>query len=100
MFGRSDRHDAMRRCARISSATGAFRSGAIVDFARAFHGVEIAVHPQQQPDQGFPLRLVQAGQQPAFAFERDRDDLVVGGVSLRGQRDRVGAAVLPVGPDR
>ena len=29
----------------------------------------------------------------------DGDHLVVGGVSLRGQRDRMGAAILPVGPD-
>src|SRR4029450_5657633 len=93
MFGRvgSSRHNAVWRTQRDGvvvrrDAANAFRSSPVGGFARAFHGVEIAVHPQQQPDQGFPLRLVQAGKQTAFAFERDRDDLVVGGEPLRGER--------------
>ena len=57
------------------------------------------MNPQQQPDQGFPLRLIQAGEQAAFALERNCDDLVVGGETLCSQRDRMGASVLPVGPN-
>ena len=43
------------------------------------------------PIRGFTLRLARAGQQAAFARYDDRDDLVVGGKSLRGERDRMGA---------
>ena len=42
---------------------------------------------------------VQTRQQAAFAFQRDHDDLVMGGVSLRRQRDRIGARILLVGLD-
>ena len=44
------------------AAAGTPRSG-VVDLTYALHGVEIAVHAPQQRDQGFALRLAQAGQQ-------------------------------------
>src|SRR5439155_26827675 len=106
MFGRvgSSRHSAVLRAQRDCvvvqrGVANAFCSVPVVDFTRAFYGIKIAVNPQQQPDQCLALRLVQAGEQAAFALERDRDDLVVGGKSLCGQRDRMGPSVLPIGPD-
>ena len=104
MFGRvgSSRHSAVLRTQRDGGgdvqrgAASAFRLVPVVDFARAFHGVEIAVNPQQQPDQGFALRLAQAGQQAAFAFERDRDDLVVGG-NIPSRSARSNGCVRPAG---
>src|SRR5437763_12879325 len=57
----------------------------------------ISVDAQQQFDQHFAFRLAQAGKQAAFALQRHHDDLVMGRVSLRGQRDRIGPRVVLVG---
>src|SRR5258708_40008979 len=64
------------------------------------HGAEIFVDAPQQVDQNFLFLFVQAGQQPAFAIEGGDDDLVMRRTSLRGQRDRVAAAIVRGGPDR
>src|SRR4051794_2926686 len=58
------------------------------------HGAEIFVDAPQQVDQDFPLVLFQAGQQAAFALKRGDDHLVMGYAALRGQRNRVAAAVV------
>src|SRR6266567_796100 len=62
--------------------------------------IEIAVDAAQQVDQHFAFVLAQAGQQSSLAFEGGDDDLVMGRASLRGQRNRMGAAVVRRGPDR
>ena len=66
---------------------------------RTGHRAEIFVDAAQQVDQHLPLILLQARQQPAFALEGCDDDLVVRRASLRGQRDRMAAAVVRVGSD-
>ena len=73
----------------------AARSG----IGRTGHRAEIFVDAAQQVDQHLPLILLQARQQPAFALEGCDDDLVVRRASLRGQRDRMAAAVVRVGSD-
>src|SRR5712672_881933 len=67
--------------------------------AHTFDGIEIAVDAAQQVDQHFALVFLEAGQQSSLAFERGEDDLVVGGASFRGQRNRMGASVVRRGPD-
>ena len=60
----SDRHDTVRCCTRCHGGVvqrglaAAFRSGLIGRLRSApFTASRLLVHPQQQPDQGFPLRL-------------------------------------------
>src|SRR6266851_3078333 len=68
--------------------------------ADTLDGIEIAVDAAQQVDQNFPLVLSKARQQSPLAFQRRDDDLVMGRAPLRGQRNRMGAAVIRRGPDR
>lgn len=63
------------------------------------HGAKVGVDAPEQINQCFPLILSKTGQQPALAFQRRDDDLVVDAASLGRQRNRVAAAVARVGLD-
>ena len=63
------------------------------------HAAQVGVDAPEQINQCFPLILAKAGQQPALAFQRRDDDLVVDPASLGRQRNRVAAAVARVGLD-
>ena len=76
----------------------AARSDALRLFAG--NGAEIVVQATQQVDQQLPFVFVEAGQQSAFPVERGDDHLVMRRASPCGQRNRVAAAIVRIGPDR
>ena len=72
MSGRACSGNAMLRVRRATKASRACVPSS-PGFARPGHRVEIGVDASEQRNQGVAFRLVQAGEQAPFAFERERN---------------------------